>query len=51
MKNIPGRETLLAQRQGNGKHVRGTMHSLVWLKPKLGKKKSGWKCPLGGRLK
>ena len=42
---------MLAQRQEDGKHVRGTKNSLVWLQPKLGKEKSGWKCPLGGCLK
>lgn len=51
-KTFQAEKLMLARRQENGKHVWGTMHSLVWLKPKFGKKKnSGWNCALGGRLK
>lgn len=48
IKNIPGKETYAGTQEGKWKTC---MHSLVWLKPKFGKRKSGWKCPLGGRLK
>lgn len=50
-KTFQAEKLMLAQRQEDGKHVQGTMSSLVWLEPKFGKKRSGWKRPLGGCLK
>lgn len=51
-KTFQAEKLMLARRQENGKHVWGTMQfSLAETKVWQKKKKSGWNCALGGRLK
>lgn len=51
IKIIPGKDSYTGMEEGKQHRCEDQcIGSLAELKPKCGKKRSGWSCPLGGRL-